>query len=250
MKDRIILLFQSTSIIILIGILQSCNSDTSQIKEIVTYYPNKSIAEKYYVKSDSIKEGQFISYYKNGSIKGKCFFKNDKLDSIYKVYYEDGKLEDSLNYSKGYLFGEQFYFYSNSTLRKYAVVDGFDDVIYVLIYDSLGNEIKREGMAISPNIYCDVCNNHGKVNVGKTVLLNLMCSTPPDTEIEIYYGEILNPLGNLKKEKLSIKQNNAIAQEIAFTKKGVCKFYFIGVLKNKNGQIIARDSIFKELEVI
>lgn len=227
----------------------TCNSNKSGLREIKTFFPDKSIAEIYYVKNDSIKENQYISYYKNGNINSICFFRDNQLDSTVRTYYESGQLSDSTNYSKGYLFGEQFYFHENGQLKKYIVVDGFGDVIYVLKYDKQGQEISREGMAISPNIYCDILEKK-VVKKGQIAIINFMCSTPPNSFTEVYYGELSNPLGSKEFIRLRITKNNVIPHEITFTKEGKYQFYFLGIIKDNNGMVLVRDSIYKEVKAI
>ncbi len=233
-------------LIILIFILCSC--EQSQENIVREYYYDGSLRFEYQINRDSIIDGFFKEYDSEGSIRSLLNYKNGQLDSIATFYYENGRVEKILNYVYDSLVGSQKRFYPNDIIKQYSVIDGFGECFFVLKYDSNGNEIKREGGIISPNIYCNICKN-GFVKAGQVAIINLTCSTPPNTITEVYYGEISNPLNSKKYERLSIRENNIVPQEISFSKKGIYKFYFLGILKNLKGDMILKDSIYQDIEV-
>lgn len=236
-------------LLIIAFVLNSCSNNKSDLKEVTTYFPDKSVAEKYYVRNDSIKEGRYISFYKNGNINAVCYLKNNKLDSTYIDHYDNGQLADSLNYADGDLFGEQFYYYRDGTLRKYAVVDGYGDVIYALRFDSLGNEIYREGVAVSGNFYCDKCVKD-EIHLGEKFYINTMCSTPPNTSTAVSWG-MLNEKGTKETEELlEIYSNNIVSFSPKPKQKGVYTLYIKGVIKDKSNSILQVDSFTHKLKVI
>ncbi len=234
-------------LIILFFILCSCEQPNKNIFR--EYYYDGSLKFEYQINKDSIMDGFFKEYYPEGSIRSMQNYKNGQLDSIATFYYENGRVEKILNYVYDSLVGSQKRFYPNNKIKQYAVIDGFGECFFVLKYDSNGNEIKREGGVISPNIYCNICGNgNGFVKAGQVAIINLTCSTPPNTITEVYYGEISNPLNSKKYERLSIRRNNIVPQELSFSKKGIYKFYFLGILKNLKGDMISKDSIYQDIE--
>jgi hypothetical protein len=233
-------------LIILIFILCSC--EQSQENIVREYYYDGSLRFEYQINKDSIMDGFFKEYYPEGSIRSIIYYENGNTDSIATFYYENGSIEKTLNFCNDTLLGSQIRFYPNNKIKQYSVIDGFGECFFVLKYDSIGNQIKREGGIISQNIYCNICKN-GFVEAGQVASIYLACSTPPNTTTEVYYGEISNPLNSKKYERLLIRADNLVPHEISFSKKGIYKFYFLGILKNLNGDIISKDSIYQDIVV-
>ncbi|MBS1596501.1 MAG: hypothetical protein JST90_19475 [Bacteroidetes bacterium] len=189
-----------------------------------TYYENGSIKEEYYVNPDSSQHKHFIYnnyrvgiyklYYPSRNIKVYCFYKDNRKDSLYISFYENGTIKEKLYYQNGELFGEQFYYYANAHLARYAVVDGFGNVIYVQKFDSLGSRFCDEGVAVSPDFYCPAC--HGDTAYAEQILINTMISRPIGKHIEVYLGT--QDKTTYKRELLEANSNNVVAFNIKLHK--------------------------------
>lgn len=225
----------------------SCRSyEKERIK--VELYKNGVVKKEFEVKGDSIKHGYYHEYYPNGNLKVTARYNENKLDSAYASFYANGQFSEKLNYSNGYLFGEQKFYFDNGALSKYSVVDGFDDVIYVKKWDRNGNVSKEEGVAISPNIYCDKCEDN-TIKKGNVVFFEGMISQPPNTKADITYMA-LNERGLMSSERLTASANNTVKFEKTFKDTGEFVFSIACVLRDSNGVMLLSDTVKKKVKVV
>jgi hypothetical protein len=198
---------------------------------------------------DKVKENTIQEFYDDGRLKTEYTINDDSLKhGIFKMFYNNGIKKEELAYSNGYLFGEQFFYNEEGDITKYSVVDGFDDVIYVLKFDDKGDVIKEDGMVVSPNVYCPNCKE-GTVTLLDTVLFNGMVSIPPSKTI-IVKLKVIEPNGQIKIDVIKVYKNNVIAFQEIFQELGSYQFEIVGTLLSANGDIYKIDTVRKQVEVI
>lgn len=210
-------------------------------------YKNGVVKREFQITKDTIKHGYYREYFPNGNLKIVATFFNSKLDSTYLTFYSNGAFAEKLNYSEGFLFGEQRFYFPNGLLSQYSVVDGFEDVIYVKRWDNKGNIIKDEGVAISPNVYCDKCEN-STVRKGEVVTFEGMVSHPPNTNAKVVLGDIISNHAT-NRTPLKIQDNNVIRFQKEFTEIGQYLFFIVCEISDTNGIVILSDSVSKKLKV-
>lgn len=193
---------------------------------IIEYYPSGAIKSKYWCDKDSIKDGKFWEYYENGII------------------------EKDLNYSMGYRFGEQRYFYEDGAIERYAVVDGFGGVIYVKKWDETGSVISEEGVAISPELYCDKYSK-GNVKQYDTIYFQTTISLPPPVmSYRINKWFIHKEMVPIKSENLKVGEHNTITFAEVFSDTGHYRLFIACTLIDSNGAVFLSDTNFKKFNVV
>ncbi len=208
------------------GILMLGCKTKKQDDWTIEYYPSGAVKSKYRCDKDSMKDGKFWEYYENGIVK------------------------EDLNYSMGYLFGEQKFYFEDGTLRKYSVVDGFDDVIYVKKWDKTKRVISEEGVAISPNLYCDKYSN-GSIKQYDTIYFETMISLPPPVmSYSVNKWFIREEMAPIKSEKLKAGEHNTITFAEVFSDTGLYRLYIACTLIDSSGAFFLCDTNFKKFRVV
>lgn len=93
----------------------------------VTYYPDMSVAEKFYYKENK-KNGEWVRYYENGNLWLKAAYVDDKLNGSFESWYENGKLQISGQYRYDRRDGLWiFYDQTGNVIYKITYTEGMPD---------------------------------------------------------------------------------------------------------------------------
>lgn len=88
-------------LVIVISILLYC---CKRRKEVITYYENGKVEEKYEVDERGVKNGIYSSYYPSGHLEITGPYRNGKADGEFMYYDSSGKLWKIKSYEMGTLF--------------------------------------------------------------------------------------------------------------------------------------------------
>lgn len=185
--------------------------DSIAVDTIIHYFENGNtyLLE---VRNDSgYLNGAIKSYYENGRMQELMNYKNDNLEGFSYHFRKDGTIESKIFYTKDKKAGDCFWYDStNTVVRKYGFYDLEGHNRNLIIYDSIGNILKDFRQVIyidSIRTYLDSINN-SDVSFYNVLLL---ISNPPKcrTTITIDYLK-----GLILKRKDSI-----IDQQYYFRKK-------------------------------
>jgi len=205
------------------------------------YYQNGRIKEEFYCKMGK-KMGWDNRYYSNGILSYKTYYKENEKERKFRTeyyYYLNGKLESILNLRFGKAFGDAYFYYSNGKIKAYNAFDFNGNSSYVLLFDSLGNKTKEEGIAFSPDGLSSFPSDSTILNRPDTIQLSV--SAPPNTKTIITIGEIdIN--GKLRDTQNYPINNFKITYIKTFTKVGKCKIRVTGKILNKDDKVINEDS--------
>jgi hypothetical protein len=82
---------------------------------------NVLISEEKGIKNDTgfILNGYCKDYFDNERIKTFGFYKNGLMDSIWRIYYENGQILQKMNFSNDSLIGPQYEYYNSGTIKFY-----------------------------------------------------------------------------------------------------------------------------------
>jgi hypothetical protein len=245
---------------------------------VVTKDGNGNIQSEINYINDTIMHG-LVKYYYSPSpknvLKDEINFNNGKKDGWHKHYRKDGTLESKIHWKKGLQDGETFWyftdgkkiesesfwvnnkqygdaklFYLNDQLERYYSLDYFDNTLYIIKWDSLGNKIKEEGVVFSPkfvivytsdSLQTPLINN--EIISGKEVAIKITSAQPPQTKTFIRMGEVNNMI------ELPIKYFTAIYKK-TFTKPGKYTLVTVGQIKDMQGNVVKQDSILTDITVL
>jgi hypothetical protein len=211
------------------------------------YYQNGKLKSEGVYLNDSIKNGWFKSYYEDGTIKSSATFLNGLQNGKTVFFYKRGKMEQEVFWKNGKSYGNANYYFQNGKLDTYSCYDLFGEIMYVMKWDSLGNKIKEEGLAISINRQINFPSD--SVPLGKELTLNYTAAQPPNHTTFVKIKEI-----NVKGEELSEQTypiiENTVTYKKTFNHKGKYKIVAIGEVKDSNGNTITLDTVETEITVL
>jgi antitoxin component YwqK of YwqJK toxin-antitoxin module len=81
-------------------------------------------------------KNKIIKSYKNAKLKSITYYEG-KLTSKYVKYFENGKIQEVINYSNGSEFGWHIYYDSSGRKTKADYLIGFDAIPYEKIHDTI-----------------------------------------------------------------------------------------------------------------
>ncbi len=112
------------------------NQSKTRLDTIRTSYEDGSPARIYTVLAGSeIREGLSISYHPNGNVAVEAPYKNGKLDGVFRSYYENGKVWQTVGYLDGVEEGFSVTYYENGSKKiketyKNGVLSGATEEYY------------------------------------------------------------------------------------------------------------------------
>ena len=84
------------------GNLKSIEPFCNKVKDgIAWFYKEDGSQDKMFSYREGVLNGKCLHFFGNGSVELECYFKNDKLDSVYKIFDESGKVVRKLQYKNG-----------------------------------------------------------------------------------------------------------------------------------------------------
>lgn len=217
------------------------------------YYPNpKNVLKDEIEFNHGIKEGWYKHYRKAGTMESKTFFKNNIPDGENYWYYENGKIQSESFWSNNKQYGNTVLYYINGQMKHYYASDFFDNTLYVIKWDSLGNKIKEEGMVFSPKFLIAYNNDSPQspildniLKVDKEIIIKITVAQPPKTKTIIRMGE----LNNDRMVEMPIK-NYTVNYRQTFTEIGKHTLVTVGEIKDLRGNLLKHDSILVKFNVI
>jgi len=171
-------------------------------------------------------------FYKNQKMIGKNRWNGDLM--IKTTYYENGQLHSYREFVSGREMGNVYYFFMNGQIKHYNFTDDHNRAPYVLDWDSLGNIIKEQGLAISPNMTSDMESTD--LRKGDTLAIHTTFPSPPDTYTILFGGYKDKNHQVIDSIKLSPIRNTVYYKSVIMTKDSIYPF-FTGILYDKNGNV-------------
>lgn len=245
------------------------NGDDSLLKK--EFYSNGKLKSEGIFINDSVKNGWYKTYFETGVIKEeknyilgkkngsqKTYFENGSLekDILFKEgvqhgkavgYYENGKIKSKGYWQNGKGYGNTLFYYINGTLKQYSCYDLFGETMYVIKWDSLGNKIKEEGLAISINRQINYPSD--SVPLEKELVLYYTAAQPPNYTTVVKIKEV-NSKGEKLNEQIYPIVENTVTFKRIFNQTGKYKIVAIGEIKDLKGDTITIDTIETEITVI
>lgn len=137
-------------ILMIFFLINGCQNRNTQNVEY-KYFSNGSIKSKS-IKANRKSLEKYYEYYPSGSLKVEAYYKNNIQDSIQKVFYENGILNQQATFVNGDLLGEAFFYDSLGRLeKKYAYINVRDSSYLneIISYDTAGSIIKEKSLFFS-----------------------------------------------------------------------------------------------------
>jgi hypothetical protein len=235
------------------------------------YYENGNLQSEGIYINDTVKNGWYKTYYETGEIQEeknyklgkkeglqKTYFKNEKLERTVTFkngiqegeavgYYENGKRKLQGFWKNGKGYGNAIYYYPDGKLQHYNCYDLFGEIMYVIKWDSLGNKLKEEGLAISINRQINYPSD--SVPQGKELILYYTAAQPPNYKTIVKIKEVNSKGENLSEQVYPIIENT-ITYKKTFNQKGKYKIIAVGEVKDTIGNTITLDTVETEITVI
>lgn len=97
----------------------------SSLDTVKTLFPDGAVSRIYTVKKGSeIREGVSITYHPNGKVAVEAPYKNGKLDGVYRCYFENGNLWQTIGYREDLEEGISTTYYENGKKKKTETYKG------------------------------------------------------------------------------------------------------------------------------
>ena len=224
----------------------SCTKDRALRVE---RYENGNLMTEVYYLNDSVKDGLAKSYYPNGNLKEEVSFVNGKRQGKYLFYSENGKLMEDVNFQDDQGLGSSYFYNETGTLVKYRCTDFFNEVIYIIKWDSLGNKTLEEGLAFSPNSISEDMDDDGNFHVNRKAAIQIIVAEPPNTKTRIWVkgGAVL---GNGYNKQEAIVGAGRATYTLNFPKKGDYYYQTVGGIVDMEGNVVRSDSIENVAHVV
>lgn len=183
---------------------------------------------------------------------------NDRIGPTF-WYSENGELRSSSNWIGNKQYGEGFFYFPDSSVRKYYVKDFSGKVFYVLDCDNEGNLIKEEGTIFSYRAFIEpkeMDDNAEEVkprpiedevfSITKGTEIIVTVITPAIMESRFYFI-VKNRSSYIDTLKAEIKYNTAVFKT-DFLTKGEYSILFKGELW-KDNNLVKMDTLTKYITV-
>jgi antitoxin component YwqK of YwqJK toxin-antitoxin module len=145
-----------------------------------TYYQNSKVNFIWFYKNDKL-DSVMYEFYNNGKLSAFAFMKNDLLDSLSHTYYKSGVLESKKMYSKGKLYLNQLMYSENGVISNYHFYYPEDTLMFLQVFDSLGNEVSNEG-----HHFCLAFPEKRDYSVNDTLRFSIVTPKPPKGRIRTW----------------------------------------------------------------
>lgn len=152
-------------VLIFVVIIFSCNLnnkreyyETGELKSEINYLNGlKHGEEKIYYKggkikeinhySDGVKSGKSTLFYESGNISEQFYYRNNSKEGKAYFFYDtsDMNLKAKINYKKGQIIGEGFFYYSLGGIKKYIYYNKLGEPAYEVNYNSKGGIQEARG---------------------------------------------------------------------------------------------------------
>ena len=216
---------------------------------IICYYPDgKTI--KWSERTDGVMQvGVEIFYYPSGKISHYCSSENQFGVWYKKAFYENGRVKglDFHDFMRGGVkFGNSYFYYSNGVMHYYNCLTFDGECMYVIVKDSLGNQIKEVGVTFDPSIHCNVKTDSVKLN--KEINFDLIVARPPSKVSKLIVYDLNEKMKILSKQ-IIYPYTFLVRLNRTYKESGIKYISIVGELYNKNGELVLRDSAGKQLLV-
>lgn len=138
-------------IILMFVFLCSCSTNEPKITIKREYYPSGKLKSEVECLKDTL-DGFAKYYYENGNISKLYSNRKGYKEGSYTEYFENGVIKSKFVYYYGIPSGSIYFYYKNGKLERYAASSYKRECFYVMKFDSMGNKIKEEGLAIDPTV--------------------------------------------------------------------------------------------------
>ena len=237
--------------------LFSCNNESTNNILVLSKYPNSKIHTAINSINDSVYI--FLTYFEDGTIKDSLPCKNGRINGIAREYTTDNmyghvkyytEYKDAVPYGfvKAYLLtgekrcfghanafkfiGERIFYFKNGSVSAYSFYNMEGKECYFRKYSENGDSLQEVG-----DLIISLSNSEDTYKPGDTINLTAITATPPDLEINAYYGELNKHEGLFNPRLSKIENNSFMISLIAPETKGE----YIGSMqlkvKNKKGNI-------------
>lgn len=123
----------------------------SGLYKLTCYYLKRkhrlACVEHFTDSTQKVHEGWFQYYFDNGIMSAVGKYKNGEKDGLWTGYYEDGKIDDSIEYKNGRTVTAKKFYY---LLYNHQILETLDDVasnqFWVTTYDTHGTVISKENI--------------------------------------------------------------------------------------------------------
>jgi hypothetical protein len=194
---------------------------------------------------NSQKNGWHI-HYNSGKIYSKIMFLNDTAEGKGYIYNVNGKVEEENYYQDNKVRVGKF-FDSSGRVSLINFYDG-DRAFYAISYDSIGKKIKESGVVFAYNFESNQKLDSVKVNKLFEIKIPVVILPQYITNIEIARFNSRNELYEVID---SIPINNYFALfKTLFKETGLQKIGIAGELRETNGKVIKRDTLYQRINVI
>jgi len=258
-----------------------CKPKEEKVEITYVRHDTTVIEEHSYLKGDTIKHGMWRYYYRNkskrilqeeisykygkkdgwnihcredGTLESKIFFKNDLVDSVGYWYYSNGDVESEIQYYNGKQYGSAKSYSSKNKLDTFNIFDYKTEIMYAIIYDSLGNKLLEEGLVISPDyliLYGDDVNENPiydkTIKSGKPFLMKLTVAQTPETKTVV----TMQDLTENQLVPTAVFENYTVTYKQTLTKPGIHSYKVKGEMYGlEHNNLLRQDSVVVNIEVV
>jgi len=228
-------------------------------KSKTEYYPNGHIKSIISYTNDSIKNGEATFYDSVGHLMKREYYRNDKNDSFTLEYYPNGILKRKVlffNYSPVSFFE----YNDNGTIKAYYAKDFYNELFYLIKYDSLVHKTFEKGYAISSNYgikgYGRDSGKRKLLYAGDTLNLTFLIAEPPhyDPQVFIWVYKIkcledtIYKYCTICKEEYGkieydVVRNSAVRYTSVFKEKGTYQIICAAIIRDTTSSFKRTDTV-------
>lgn len=207
------------------------------------YYYSSGVLEDQIEFRYGLQDGWNEHYRENGTIESKSYWRNDMPEGESYYYYENGKLKSESFMANGKQFGPAKIYFVNGQMKNFYMTDFSGETFYVIVWDSLGNKVKEEGLVFSRNFDLNPPGDSMRKNM--EIMIKMAVAQLPDMKTSIR-------ITGLDKEntiELPIENYTATFKR-TFAETGIHSFKVMGEIRGiQHNNLYKRDSIQVEVKI-
>ena len=137
------------TLIAIIPLIIVTRAQTAQFTDTTYFTDNsqviKSIIQYQVHQNDTNREGSALYFYENGKTWQKGFHKDDKMDSLWQIYFPNGKISSEKVYRQGLKNGGFINYYENGVVKTRGTYrnDSLTGVMTLYYAEGQANEIRN-----------------------------------------------------------------------------------------------------------
>lgn len=239
MRNNCIMKFFSISILIWLTLLGCSKPEKPEIQLTKRWHNEKGvlIKEQEFI-NDTIKHGIYRFFFPNGQIKDSVRFIQNKMHGKRYVFYENGNLHVLANYNMG-KERNGIRYKQDGRIDCYKAFTYTSELVFYLYYDSVGHLKKHDGSIIHSWVLDD------NYPLGEELSIELLVANPPNYKTEVFISEFdVDKNKKYNESAYTPDEFNRIVYQVQQNPERDLIFLHKAILLNESSQTTLHDSLF------